>query len=102
MISYQFRYENAMIKSIEIKGHASSDYGNDIVCASISTAIIVTLNAINKLKLEESISFKLDEGLLDLTVKVFNETVNALLENLQYTLHELKEQYPKKIINYKE
>ena len=39
-----------MIDSIEIKGHANfADYGQDIVCASVSCIATTTINALLKL-----------------------------------------------------
>ncbi|MDO8059397.1 ribosomal-processing cysteine protease Prp ['Crotalaria aegyptiaca' phytoplasma] len=37
--------KNAINLSV-FKGHAQYSYSNDIVCSSVSTAIIVTINAI--------------------------------------------------------
>ena len=99
MISFRFNHDNKNIKTIEVLGHSSVSHGNDIVCASVSTAIIVTINAIEKLGLIEQVSYQLEEGLFRLSAKSTDKALNSLLENLEYTLKELKKQYPTKIRN---
>lgn len=83
--------------TIEVKGHA--DYavsGQDIVCASISTACIVTANLIEKLNLGYNIiDLVCDEGYFRLQVKTTDATSKGILENLEDTLEEISKQYPK-------
>lgn len=97
MVEYKVNYNKNSVEQIEVKGHASNDYGNDIVCASISTAIIVTVNAIERLSLINNIKYQLKDGYFIVNQIVNNEIVNSLLENLVYTLNELKKEYPKKL-----
>ena len=82
---------------IEIKGHSGyAKFGKDIVCASISTACIVTANLIEKLELGYNIiDLVCDEGYFRLQVKSSDFTSNAILENLKYTLDDISKQYPK-------
>ena len=83
--------------TIEVKGHAGyADYGYDIVCASISTACIVTANLIEKLNLSYNvIDLVCDEGYFRLSVKTVDETLNGIFENLEYTMEDISKQYPK-------
>ena len=83
--------------TIEVKGHANySKYGTDIVCASISTACIFTANLIEKLNLSYNIiDLVCEEGYFRLQVKTTDLTSNAIFENLEATLEEISEQYPK-------
>ena len=47
MIRVEISKKNNVIESIHCIGHAGyADYGKDIVCASFSTMIITTINAI--------------------------------------------------------
>lgn len=87
---------------IEIQGHANyADYGNDIVCAAISTAAIMTANLIEKLNLSYNIvDFVCEEGYFLLDIKIGDNTAMAVFENLEYTVDELQKQYPK-YIKYK-
>ncbi|MDV3166248.1 MAG: ribosomal-processing cysteine protease Prp ['Waltheria sp.' little leaf phytoplasma] len=94
MIECFIKYNNESITSIIVKGHAQYSCSNDIVCSSVSTAIIVTINAIELLDLSNKISFKLKKGYFKLILLESNLIVNKLLKNFKYTLKDLSRQYP--------
>ena len=57
MIKINLKYNNDLIESIFITGHAGYDiYGKDIVCASVSSIVITSVNAIVRLN-SDSISY---------------------------------------------
>ena len=98
MLTYQVKKNLDSITTIKVNGHALfARYGNDIVCASVSTAIIVTLNAIESLGLKDKIDFELKEGKFNLRVVCQDNDINALLKNLEFTLNDLRIQYPKNL-----
>lgn len=82
---------------IEVKGHSGySTSGNDIVCAAISTACIMTANLIDKLDLRYNIlDLVSEDGYFRLQVKTDNNVVLGVFDNLAETLEELHNQYPK-------
>lgn len=84
---------------LEVQGHSDYDiYGKDIVCASISTALIFTANLIEKLNLGYNITdLVCEEGYFRLQIKTSDLTANAVFENLEYTLEEISKQYPKNL-----
>lgn len=83
---------------IIIKGHANQNaYGNDIVCASVSTAIIMTVNQLELLEMLNGVSVVLEEGYAKINVDHGQSIVLKVFENLIYTLKELELQYPKYI-----
>lgn len=87
---------NKQIEEIIISGHALYDtLGKDIVCAAVSSMAITTVNAI--LSLEDTISYKEDEGLLKIKVIKDTEINQKILSNLIRMLNELSGQYPKNI-----
>ena len=89
--------ETDSIKEIEIKGHANySNYGSDIVCASVSSMCITTVNAIIKID-DSAIDYKEDEGYLLISIKKHSDTVDKLIINLVDLLEELKSNYQKYI-----
>ena len=89
--------ETDSIKEIEIKGHANySKYGSDIVCASVSSMCITTVNAIIKID-DSAIDYKEDEGYLLISIKKHSDTVDKLIINLVDLLEELKNDYQKYI-----
>ena len=72
-------------------------YGEDIVCAAVSTAVIMTINAIEKLNEKENIKVDLKEGYVKITIVNLTVIVKGLLENLMYSLADIKSQFPKYI-----
>lgn len=82
-----------------VQGHAGyADYGHDIVCASISTACIMSANLIERLNLKtDIIDLQCEEGYFRLEVKTSNFVADTVIENLIATLDELQKQYPKYI-----
>jgi uncharacterized protein YsxB (DUF464 family) len=61
----------------------------------VSTAVIMTINAIEKLNEKENIKVDLKEGYVKITVSKLTEVVRGLLENLIYSLDDIKSQFPK-------
>ncbi len=96
MIKINIKRENNSVYEIVIKGHANYDtYGNDIVCAAVSTMAITTVNGI--LALEDSLDYEENSGLLIIRTKENTDVNQKLLDNLITMLEELKSQYPKNI-----
>ncbi|CCP88471.1 Putative ribosome-associated protein, partial sequence, partial [Candidatus Phytoplasma solani] len=75
MISYFFQKNaNNHIIIAEVSGHALyAPKGFDIVCASVSTAIIVTLNALEMLGFQKNITYILKDNFFHLEVQTFKE-----------------------------
>ncbi len=96
MITYKQSFNNQNLDSITVSGHALfAPYGEDIVCAAVSTAIIMTINAIEKLNEKHNIKVDLKEGYVKITVLNLTDVVKGLLENLTYSLADIKRQFPK-------
>ena len=94
MIKYSIKKHDDSIESIKVKGHALfGEYGTDIVCASVSTGLIMTANAIEVLGFKENFYVKIEEGFFELKVLQTNHIIEGLLNNLVYTLNELEAQY---------
>ena len=84
------------IQRFTCSGHAEYDeYGKDIVCAAVSSIAITTVNAI--IRLDESIDYEENSGLLKIRVLKDTEINEKLLDNLVNMLSELVVQYPKNI-----
>ncbi|QWB95392.1 ribosomal-processing cysteine protease Prp [Mycoplasmatota bacterium] len=98
MIKVDIRCDLNEIKYIEVTGHALYDQsGKDIVCASVSTALIMTINALEKLNVLDDVKYDIEEGYFQIEVNGMNHLVKAMLDNLQYSLTDLSNQYPKYI-----
>ena len=87
MIKVKYKKKN-YITNIIIKGHANfDDYGKDIVCASVSSVVLNTINIILLIN-EDIISVNQVDGYINIIVLEFNELVDKILLNL---IDELKE-----------
>lgn len=103
MINAKFIYREEELEEILVTGHANyKKHGEDIVCAAVSAATLVTANAIEHLRLSHKIDLVLNDGYFKLAQKELDSTVQGLMENLRYTLIDLEKQYPKYIKNQKE
>ena len=82
---------------ITVKGHSGySEEGSDIVCASVSSILITTVNALISID-EDCISYKEDDGYLNLKINKHNEIIDKLINNMINLLKELEVQYKKNI-----
>lgn len=97
MIKIKVDYNSNYIKKVRVTGHAYyDDYGKDIVCASVSSIVITSINLIMKMN-NECISVIQKEGLIDLTVLKEEKDVNRILENMLDMLKELSKEYEKNV-----
>lgn len=78
---------------IEIKGHANFDeYGKDIVCASVSSIVITTINAIIEIDPESIYYEDINNKIVINKLKDDNVT-NKLINNMIELLVELEKNY---------
>ena len=78
---------------IEIKGHAYyDDYGKDIVCASVSSIVITTINAIIEFDPESIYYEDLNNRILIKKLKD-DDITNKLINNMIELLEELEKSY---------
>ena len=81
---------------ITIWGHANSaEYGKDIVCASVSSIVYTTINALKKIK-ESSVEVE-DKETMIIKVLEEDEVTKALIDNMMELLLSLAEDYPQNI-----
>lgn len=82
---------------ITVKGHSGySVEGSDIVCASVSSICITTVNALLSID-EDCIEYIDNDGYLNIKVKKHNDTIDKLINNMINLLKELENQYKKYI-----
>ena len=82
---------------IIINGHSGyAKEGSDIVCASVSSIAITTVNALLSID-EDCIEYIQKDGYLKIKIKKHNEVINQLINNMINLLTELQEQYEKYI-----
>ena len=97
MIKVNLKYNNDLIESISITGHAGfDDFGKDIVCASVSSIVITSVNAIVRLE-NDSINYDDSNG-LSINILSHNDVTDTLIDNMVSLLKDLEKQYKKNII----
>ncbi len=83
-------------KIIKVSGHAKfGDYGNDIVCASVSSIIYTTINGILNID-KDAINYE-DNNELIIHINSDDEIIQKLINNMLVLLKDLERQYPKNI-----
>ena len=96
MIQVKLIKNSNKVKKITIIGHADYDkYGRDIVCASVSSVVILTINNILTID-KEAVSYSLGD-ILTIDILKDVEIVNTLIDNMLKCLIELAGDYPKNI-----
>lgn len=81
-----------VIEKLTLTGHTEfDDYGKDIVCASCSTMLITTVNAIIEID-KDAIKYEQKDKFVIINVKK-DDITNKLLKNLYNLLKELESKY---------
>lgn len=97
MIKIKVTKDNNLFKKLEVNGHAMyDDIGKDIVCASVSSIVITSVNGILSLN-EGSLSCESSNGSIKLDEIANDNTTQTLIQNMVNLLTELEEQYPTNI-----
>ena len=100
MIKVSIKKEDNIVKNVKVEGHAGYGVkGTDIVCASVSSIVITSLNAIIKID-ENSIDYKQDEGFIEVNIKKHDKYIYILIDNMISLLKELEKDYKKNIKIY--
>ncbi len=83
---------------IEIKGHANqNEHGTDIVCASVSTAVFMTINQLEIFGELENLDVEIKDGFTKIKIINENDIISKIISNLIYSLSDLSKQYRKYI-----
>ncbi len=91
--------QGKLIKKITVKGHAGyAEYGNDIVCAGISTLLMTGALAVRELIgieiLEECCDGKL---VLEVPTDIVDDRLQVILQTVVIGLRDIESGYPKNI-----
>ena len=89
--------KNNEINEITISGHSGYDKsGKDIVCASVSSIAITTINGILSID-SDSLEYETSDGYIKISIKKHSIVVDALIQNMINLLKELEKDYNKYI-----
>ena len=82
---------------ITIKGNSGyASEGSDIVCASVSSICITTVNALLSID-EDCLEYIDNDGYLNIKIKKHNDIIDKLMNNMISLLKELEKDYKKYI-----
>ena len=96
MIRISYKSKDNFINEIEVTGHANyANYGNDIVCAAVSSIVTTSINSIIALD-GNAISVLEHDGYIKVIVND-NKMASTLLNVMLNELKELADDYPKNI-----
>ena len=97
MIKVEIIRNNNNIKKISILGHAMYDeYGKDIVCASVSTLVISTVNNILSIN-DKTIKVEQSDSKIIIEYIFKDNIIDILINNMISNLNTLANNYPKNI-----
>ena len=84
-------------KNISILGHANYDeYGKDIVCASVSSIVLCSVEAISQFDIE-AVDIKQSKDKLEIIINKTDDITTKLINNMLNCLKELEKKYSKNI-----
>ena len=84
-------------QNISILGHADyDDYGKDIVCASVSSIVMCSVEAIANFD-TLAIDIKQSENKTEIFINSEDDITKKLINNMLNCLKELEKKYPKNI-----
>ena len=90
---------NSNYKAFSVTGHAGfSEYGNDIVCASVSILVINTANAIEKLTNVKFKATQEDNMINFIFYELPDEKSKLLMDAMILGLNEIQKLYGKKYL----
>ncbi len=94
MIQAVFEKKNGRLCGVTITGHAGfAEAGQDIVCASVSSAVQLSANLITD-TFREKAKVTVQENLIGITLKEQRGNGSAVLNGLSDHLRYLSEDYP--------
>ena len=96
MIDVKYKKKD-YITNINVSGHAMyDDYGNDIVCAAVSSTMLNTMNIISIID-DSIMDSTVDDGYIDININYYNELVDKILLNLIEEMKSLEKTYNENI-----
>ncbi|MBE6807545.1 MAG: ribosomal-processing cysteine protease Prp [Ruminococcaceae bacterium] len=97
MIRVRFQTDDGLLTGFSLSGHAGAgEYGQDIVCAAVSSAAYMTANTITDI-VGAPADITVDDGRMELTVTALIEDCQDVLSGFQLHIQTLSEAYPKRI-----
>ncbi len=94
MIKYSIKKDDLIV--VKVSGHANyGTEGNDIVCASVSSILTMTINLIDNLGYKFE-NVKLEKGISEFSIKN-DEVIDKIVTTLEELLQNLAKKHPNNI-----
>lgn len=101
MILASAYFQEKNIWKIVIKGHADyANFGQDIVCAAVSSAVQMTINAITEIVKIKTDKIKVSPAKIEIEINqkdMKNTSVQQFMHALVLQIEQIEEEYPKNI-----
>ncbi len=96
MINITVKEKNSIIDEIVVSGHSGySHRGTDIVCASVSSIVITTINAL--VRFNANIKYDEKDGFVSIKLLEHNNIVDVLILNMLELFKELEKDYKENV-----
>ncbi|MBR3438341.1 MAG: ribosomal-processing cysteine protease Prp [Clostridia bacterium] len=96
MIKVVFFIKGENISGFSITGHAEYRESNDIVCASVTSAALMTANTVTDI-IKADADASAEDGSIKLKVKKDSDMVQTVLKGFKLHIKELAKEYPENI-----
>ena len=97
MIRVRFQTACGQLIGFHLSGHAGAgEYGQDIVCAAVSSAAFMTANTVTEI-VGATADITVDDGLMEMTVTDRIEDCQNILSGFRLHIQALSEEYPSRI-----
>ncbi len=97
MVSVSIEKKENLITKITISGHSDYDErGKDIVCASVSSIVITTINGILSIDCD-ALNYLDSDGFIKVEILKHTDVIDILIQNMVNLLRELETDYDKYI-----
>ncbi len=91
MINYSIKYGSSIV--VKVEGHADySEEGKDIVCASVSSVLTMTVNLVDNFGYKFN-DVKMEKGFTSFDIKS-DDVIKRIVTTLEELLDSLAKQYP--------
>ena len=98
MIRATFYKEGELFKGFEFEGHSKyADEGEDIICASVSSAAYMTANTVTSI-IKAQADITVDDGYMKFTVCSDNEFIQVVLKGFFLHVNTLADDYSDYIV----
>ncbi len=94
MIRVRYKTADGLLTGFSLSGHAGAgEYGQDIVCAAVSSAAYMTANTITEI-IGATATIEVDEGYMDLTVTDGAPRCQDVLSGFRLHIQAMQDEYP--------